>query len=319
MDKNTLILIITIGVLLVAPVILSTEYLVHMGCVVGINIILALGLNLVTGNSGQINMGQYGFYAVGAYTAGLVSTNTGLDFWPTLILVILVSALFGLVVGFPALKVEGPYLAVCTIAFAECVRIIMNNWDFAGQAMGIPNIPSFTLFGRGITTKIGSYYFIMGFVIVLMIIVFNLTKSNIGRKLLSVKNDSLAAAVMGVNVRNVKLLAFVICSIFAGIAGCLYANYTGYVCPNIFLQTLQTNFLLMIVLGGLGDEWGSVIGAVLVTTIYELTRVYVQYQMTAFGIVMILVVMFLKQGITGTIKKNMQAKMIVQQHESLKR
>ena len=296
------------------PLIFSSDYVIHIGCMIGINILLALGMHFVTGLAGQINMGQYGFYFIGAYAGALLTTKGGLGFVPSLIVTIAISAAFGMLVGIPALKVEGPYLSLCTIGFAESVRLIINSAGWSNKSNGIMRIPKLEIFGWTMQTKTMSYFFIFVFVLIGLIIVTNFVNSNYGRRFSAIKDDPLAASVMGVNVRKVKIMAFVLCAIFAGVAGCLYANYAGYIHPTTFVQALQTNFLLMIVLGGLGSTWGSVLGATLITVVYEYTRVYAEYQKIAFGVVMILTVLFLQRGIVGTIRYHKQQKMIRDQH-----
>lgn len=314
-NKDWFLTGLTAVIMVLVPILLPRDYFIHIGCMIGINILLALGMHLVTGLAGQINMGQYGFYCIGAYCGALLTTKLGLGFVPTLLLTIVISAAFGLLVGIPALKVEGPYLSLCTIGFAESVRLIINSAGWAGKANGVMRIPKLEIFGWVMKTKTMSYFFIMVFALLAIIIVNNFINSNYGRRFTAIKDDPLAASVMGINVRKVKIMAFVLCAIFAGIAGCLYSNYSGYISPTTFVQALQTNFMLMIVLGGLGSTWGAVIGATSITVVYEYTRAYAEYQKIAFGLVMILCVLFLQRGIVGTIKYNKQQKMIRQQHK----
>ncbi len=312
--KDLCLTVLMALIILVLPSILKTDYLIHIGIMIGINILLALGMHFVTGLAGQINMGQYGFYCIGAYSGAILTTGLGLGFWPTLLFTILLSAVFGMLVGIPSLTVEGPYLSLCTIGFAESVRLIINSSSWAGKANGIMRIPKLEIFGIPMISKTQSYYFVMAFAIFGIILVNNFIRSNYGRRFNAIKDDTLAASVIGINVRNIKIMAFVLCAVFGGVAGLLYSNYSGYISPTTFIQALQTNFLLMIVLGGLGSTWGSVIGAVLVTVVYEYTRAYVEFQKIAFGVVMILIVLFLRRGIIGTIKNYRQQKKIVQQH-----
>lgn len=313
-NKDASLTALLVGVIILMPCILRNDYFIHIGCMIGINILLALGMHIVTGLAGQINMGQYGFYCIGAYVGALFTTSLKLSFWPALLATVVISAIFGFIIGVPSLKVEGPYLALCTIGFAESVRLVINSAAWAGKANGVMRIKKLEIFGISMMSKLQCYIFIMCFAVVGLILVNNLMRSNIGKRYTAIKDDALAAAVIGIHVRNIKLMAFVICAIFAGVAGCLYAGYSGYIAPTTFIQALQTNFLLMIVLGGLGSSWGAVLGATLITIIYEYTRAYVEYQKVAFGVIMILIVLFLQKGIAGTLVQYKQQKMIREQH-----
>jgi branched-chain amino acid transport system permease protein len=300
--KDLCLTFIMAAIITAVPFLLSNDYFIHIGIMIGINILLALGMHMVTGLAGQINMGQYGFYCIGAYAGAISGTKLGLNFFASLILTILISAAFGLLVGIPSLKVEGPYLSLCTIGFAESIRLIIISADWAGKANGIMRIPKPSFLGITMDSKLKSYCFVMVFAVIAIILVNNIMRSNYGRRFKAIKDDPLAASVMGIDVTKTKLLAFSICAIFGGVAGYLYSSYAGYINPTTFIQALQTNFLLMIVLGGLSSSWGAVIGAVLITVVYEYTRAYVQFQKIAFGIIMILIVLFLQKGIVGTIE-----------------
>ena len=296
-----------IAALVILPFLARSQYQIHMVVVIGMNVILAVGLNLLMGFTGQINMGQYGFFAIGAYVSAVMSTMLHADFWLCMPAAVVVSGFFGFLVGFPALRVEGPYLALVTMGFAESVRIFLNNSDFFGMAMGISGIAAPRLFVP-IDSPIRFYYFILGFLALSVVLNRNMIESSLGRKFRAIRDDPLAAEVIGISSKRIKILAFCICASFAGLSGSLYAHYNGYINPSIFSQGIQINFLLMIVLGGLGRKNGGLIGAVIVTIFYELTRQFVQYQMIAFGVLMIVVVLFFNKGITGFIAKFIESR-----------
>ena len=312
--KNLCLTVLTALIIIITPFLLENEYLVHIACMVGINILMALGMHMVTGLAGQINMGQYGYFCIGAYSGAILSTTFQLPFEIAILITIAISAFFGLLVGIPSLKVEGPYLALCTIGFAESVRLIINGAAWANRAEGISRIPRLSIFGFVMETRLQSYYFIMVFVILGIICVNNIMDSNFGRRFKAIKDDPLAASVFGINIVRIKLLAFAICAIFGGIGGHLYANYASFVNPATFIQAMQVNFLLMIVLGGLGSSWGAVIGAVLVTIVFEYTRIYVEFQRVAFGVIMVLIVLFLRRGLIGTIVHYFEQRKIREHH-----
>ena len=244
--------IVIIAVLLLLPLGLGNQYRVHMLNMICVYTILAVGLNLVMGFTGQINIGHYGFYAIGAYTSALLAVRFGLNFWLVMPIAVLVTGLFGFIVGYPILKLEGAYLALATLGLAESVRIILNNSGWSGQSMGVPGIPNPTLGSFVIDSPLRTYYFYLPFVLLTVIVSFNVINSTMGRRFRAVRDDPLAANVIGVNVRLVRVSAFVISALYAGLAGSLYAHYAGYISPTIFIQNLQITFLLMVVLGGLG-------------------------------------------------------------------
>ncbi|MBU9727667.1 branched-chain amino acid ABC transporter permease [Diplocloster modestus] len=307
-------LLLTICIVIVFPILFPNDYLIHIGCMIGINIIVALGMYVVTGASGQINMGQYGFFCVGSYTAALVTTRLGLDFWFCVLITCLVCSAAGLCVGFLALRIEGPYLALCTLAFGESVRLIINNASWAGRATGIMRIGKLSVFGFDMTTKSQCYFFIMILALITLVIVNNLMHSRQGRRFKAIKDDAIASSVMGINVTKSKMFAFCVSGILGGLGGCVYACYVNYVNPTTYVQGLQVKFLLMIVLGGLGSQWGALVGAIMVTVFYELTRTYGQYQSLAAGLIMIFIILVLRRGVVGTVVHRYQQRIIRKTH-----
>lgn len=308
---------ITVAVIVLFPLLFQNQYLVHIGCMIGINIIVALGMYVVTGASGQINMGQYGFYCVGSYTAALVTTRLGLGFWASAAFTCVICAVIGLFIGYLALRIEGPYLALCTLAFGESVRLIINNADWAGKATGIMRIGKLSIFGVEMITKTPAYFFIMAMAVVILALVNNLMSSRQGRRFRAIKDDAIASGVLGVNVRKTKMFAFCISGVLGGLGGCIYACYVNYVNPTTYVQDLQVKYLLMIVLGGLGSQWGALVGAAIVTIFYELTRSYGQYQSLVAGIIMILIILVLRRGIVGTVIHSYHQRVIRNTHKNL--
>lgn len=314
MKIHRMALLVTIVTVIMFPILFPNEYLVHIGCMIGINIIVALGMYVVTGASGQINMGQYGFFCVGSYAAALVTTKLGLGFWSAVLITFLVCMVIGLFVGFLALRIEGPYLALCTMAFGESVRLIINNAEWAGRAAGIMRIGKLSILGFAMTTKRQCYFFIMALAIVILVLINNLMNSRQGRRFRAIKDDAIASGIMGINVKKTKMFAFCISGILGGLGGCVYACYVNYVNPTSYVQGLQVKFLLMIVLGGLGSQWGALAGAAMVTIFYELTRAYGQYQSLAAGVIMIIIILVLRRGVVGTIVHSYHQQIIRRTH-----
>jgi branched-chain amino acid transport system permease protein len=269
-----------------------------------INIILAVGLNVVKGFAGQVTVGHIALMAIGAYTSAVVATKFGGPFWVALPSAMLVSAVAGLIVGVPSFRLEGAYLALATLGLAESVRIFISATDYLGASIGYGDIPPPNIFGWALDTHLRYYYVVMPLAIAGVYFSFCMLRSNIGRAFKALREDPLAAAASGINVRKYKSLAFVISALYAGCAGSLAAHMTpGFIHPNNYTLVEMVTVLLMVVLGGIGHVWGGIIGAIIVTIVYDLTRDYYQIQLLLFGMVIVLTVMYMPTGIGGLIDR----------------
>lgn len=265
-------------------------------------VMLALGLNIVVGFAGLLDLGYIAFYAVGAYVwAMLASPHFGLHlpFWIVLPLGVLMAAIAGALLGAPTLKLRGDYLAIVTLGFGEIVRIFMNNLDapinITNGPQGINRIDTFELggfafgrsqemFGFRITGPEKYYYLLLLFTILIVIMCVRLQNSRIGRAWEAVREDEIAAKAMGINTRNIKLLAFSMGASFGGVAGAMFASMQGFVSPESFSLTESILVLCMVVLGGMGHIPGVIVGALLLSIIPELLRaVVVPLQQSVFG------------------------------------
>jgi branched-chain amino acid transport system permease protein len=273
----------------------------------GINIILAVSLNLISGFTGQFSIGHAGFMAIGAYGTGWMAVTFGpriqaaLSFLPVdaqqgvVVLVGLafgafLAAIGGLLVGVPSLRLRGDYLAIVTLGFGEIIRVVILNIDAIGGARGYTGIPNLAGFG-----------WVFFVVIMTVIAVHNLVGSSFGRTLIAVREDEIAAEAMGVNVTRAKVAAFVASSTIAGIAGGLFAYYNMYLHTNSFTFIKSIEFIIMVVIGGLGSTLGAVVGAAIYTILIEVLRVSAQYRMVAFSLMLILIMIFRPQGLFGSI------------------
>ncbi len=267
-----------------------------------INVILAVGLNIVKGFAGQVTVGHYALCAIGAYASAVFTAKFGLPFWLAMPAAILFTGLVGALVGIPSFRLEGAYLALATLGLAESVRVFIGVTDYIGAAVGFSDIPPPFLFGRALSDHIAYYYVVMPFAMIGIYLSFCILRSDMGRSFKALREDSLAAAACGVNVRKYKLLAFIISALYAGCAGSLQAHMApGFLHPNSYSITEMVTLLLMVVMGGIGHIWGGVVGAVIVTVIYDLTRDYYQYQMAIFGSIIVLTVLYMPRGIGGLI------------------
>jgi branched-chain amino acid transport system permease protein len=288
--------------LLPLPLLLANAYTQYVVNVICINIILAVGLNIVKGFAGQVTVGHIALAAIGAYASAVLSTKVGLTFWGALPAAMLITGLAGAVVGIPSFRLEGAYLALATLGLAEAVRIVISGTDWLGASLGYEGIPPPYLGSHPLGDHRSYYYVVMPLALMGLYFSFSILSSDIGRAFKALREDPLAAAASGVNVRKYKVIAFVLSALYAGCAGSLQAHMApGFIHPNSYTITEMITLLLMVVFGGIGHIWGGVIGAVAVTVIDDLTRDYYQYRMVMFGAVIVLTVMFMPRGIGGLI------------------
>ena len=297
--------IIAFFILMAVPSIFFTDiYQSHLATLICINIIVAAGLNIVKGYCGQVTVGHVGLYAVGSYTAGCMFLYLGSGLWITLPAAIIVTALFGVVMGVPSLRLEGPYLALATLGGGEAIRLFIENGEFFGSTYGISSISQPVIFGVPFDTPDKYYFIAMPVMLISVYFSFSVLKSSVGRAFMAIREDQISAAASGINVKKYKLLAFILSAMFAGAAGAVYAHFPpGYIHPNNYTVIEMVTFLAMVVFGGLGHLWGGIIGAVIITIVYDITRPLYQYQLFIFGLTIVLTILFMPKGIGGFIDK----------------
>ncbi len=273
---------------------------------IGINITLAVSLNLVNGYTGQFSLGHAGFMAIGAYASAAMTTFGGTRWFEwfggantfsvaTLFLVALLlgglaAAIFGLVVGVPSLRLKGDYLAIATLGFGEIIRVIIQNTEAMGGSRGF-SVP-------GIYTTIFWTYSVAAITIY---VVVNLVHSAYGRGFLTVRDDEIAAEAIGVNTTKYKVVAFVLGSFFAGIAGGLYAHFIGYLTPEGFGFMKSIEIIVMVILGGMGNTVGVIFAAILLTILPEVLRPVQEYRMVIYSLMLIILMLTRPQGLFGGI------------------
>jgi branched-chain amino acid transport system permease protein len=294
--------ICTLAFLLLFPLVSTNDYQLRLVTLMAINALAAIGLNLVKGYAGQVSVGQHGLYAVGAYATAILSVKLGLPVWVSIPGAIVAAGIAGVIIGLPSLRISGAYLAIATMGFAESTRIILNSWDWVGSSMGLA-VPPLSIGPLVLDTPIRFYYAVLAVSCGAIWLSFNLVRSSFGRALMAVREDPLAASVGGIDLRHYKLIAFVLSATFGGLAGALQAHVTGFVHPENYTLLLMVMLMLMIVVGGLGSITGSIIGAVVVTLLYDLSRSYVQVQMMIFATVLILTLRYLPGGLISLTEK----------------
>ena len=286
-----------------------------------IYVILGLGLNIVVGFAGLLDLGYVGFYAIGGYTYAMLNQYFGLTFWECLPIAMAMAAFFGFVLGFPVLRLRGDYLAIVTLGFGEIIRMLANNLTgLTGGPDGISSIPKPTVFGYEITRTAsvegaktfhellgipynGGHVMIFLYFLALLLVVFTLLVSNrlirmpIGRAWEALREDEIACRSLGLNPTRIKLSAFTLGASFAGLAGAFFAARQGLVNPESFTFIESAMILAIVVLGGMGSQLGVVLAAILLTVLPEVARGFSEYRMLIFGIVMVLMMLWRPQGL----------------------
>ncbi len=253
-----------------------------------INIMLAVSLHLVIGITGQFSIGHAGFLAIGAYIAAIFTIKLQMPFIVARIAAGLAAAIAGLIVGIPSLRLRGDYLAIATLGFAEIIRIVFLNWDFVGGARGM------------MITRMTDWTIAFICTILTVLVIANFTNSQHGRACISIREDEIAADAMGINTTYYKVIAFVLGSFFAGIAGGLYSHNFYIIQPGNFGFLKSFDILIFVVLGGLGSMSGAVISAILLTIISTFLQEYSETRMIIYSLVLIIVMLYRPQGLMGT-------------------
>lgn len=290
--KNMLTFGLVLAIYLVVQLLLNMgildSYIEINMVIIGINIILAVSLNLITGFTGQFSLGHAAFMSIGAYTSGILTAKLGQPFIVGVIAAALTASMAGVIIGIPTLRLKGDYLAIATLGFGEIVRIIGLNNDYIGGAIGLNDIPQYT-----------NWTWLYFSVVLTIFIISNFIKSYHGRACIAIREDEIAAEAMGVNTAYYKTLAFVIGAFFAGIAGALHANYFYFIKPDSFGFMKSIDILVIVVFGGLGSITGSVVGAVALSILSTLLQGIPELRMVIYAVVLFLIMVYRPQGLMG--------------------
>ncbi|MDR2485688.1 MAG: branched-chain amino acid ABC transporter permease [Treponema sp.] len=260
----------------------------------GVNAILAISVNTITGITGQLSIGQAGFMAIGAYSCIFFTLDAGIPLPVAVLLAALVTAFFGFLIGFPTLKLSGDYLAIVTLGFGEIIRVFLINLK---EVSGGAN-------GRRFTTLLAiypglSYFTVTACLGAILILLQNFLRSTYGRAILAVREDEIAANASGIGVFRYKMIGFVIASFIAGIGGCLFAMVVGFVKPDIASFNKSIDYLIFVVLGGMGSMTGSIVAAYVLTYLQEFLRFLQDYRLLIYPLILIFVMLFRPQGLLG--------------------
>lgn len=270
-------------------------------------VVLGLGLNIVVGLAGLLDLGYVAFYAVGAYTYGLLNHHIGLGFWAVLPAGAFMGALFGILLGFPVLRLRGDYLAIVTLGFGEIIRLVLENWnDFSFGPSGIANIDRPSLFGVQLSLQNATvyiYFLMIALVLFTVFVVNRLQNSRIGRAWVALREDEIACQAMGIDKTKTKLSAFALGATWAGMMGVFFAAKTTFINPASFTFLESAIILSIVVLGGMGSITGVVIGAFVLILLPEYLRAFSDYRMLLFGAILVIMMVFRPQGIISNVRR----------------
>jgi branched-chain amino acid transport system permease protein len=286
---------------------LFSSYQVNIMITALIYVVLGLGLNIVVGIAGLLDLGYVAFYAVGAYSYALLNHHYGLGFWAAIPLGMACAATLGILLGIPVLRLRGDYLAIVTLGFGEIIRIILENWnEFSFGPSGIANIPRPGFFGMEMSLNertVYLYYLMIGFVLFTVFVVNRLQNSRLGRSWLALREDDIACEAMGIDRMKTKLAAFALGATWAGMVGVIFAAKTTFINPASFTIWESIIILSIVVFGGMGSILGVLLGAMALILLPEYLRAFSEYRMLLFGATMVLMMVFRPQGIIANVRR----------------
>ena len=314
-DRNYTFLLVSVLAIAYPMIFSGDAYLIHIGTLACIYVIMALGLNITLGFAGLLDVGFAVYFAAGAYTSAQLAVLFDVPFWIGLPMGGLVAAFFGFVIAWPALRVQGHYLAMVTLGYGLIMNILHRNLKFLTNGTdGVLNIPPpsiagfdflqpINLFGFELPFQANFYYLSLALIAVTIFVSYRLQNSNIGRCWEAMREDEIAGKCFGINLTRMKVMAFSTGAFFGGIGGAVFAHMIGFVHPDNFMLLTSITILAMVLIGGMGNIWGVVIGAVLLILIPERLREFENLRMLLFGASMALIMIYRPQGLFPSARK----------------
>ena len=301
--------------LLVWPQIQTNPYYLGLSNLIAITVMVVLGLNLFIGYAGQISLGHAAFFAIGAYGSAIGTTTLAGPAWPVMIAIGLTTALIALAVGFPALKLSGHYLAMATLGFNIVVYTILVQWDtVTGGPSGFSGIPYLAIGPLVFDNEIKLHYLVWTFAMLALLLCLNLVRSGVGRGLAALAEDETAAAALGVDTRRAKVKVFILSAVLASLAGSLFAHGYAFVSTDSFNIFVSVDFMIMVVVGGMGSIWGTLFGTALITLLPEWIESLESYKDIIHGLILVLILLFLPQGLVTGIAHVLRTRMAMRRH-----
>ena len=298
------LLAVLLAVLIVFPMSYDNAYVHILLSQTLVNIVIVMGLNFITGLTGQMNLGTAGIMALGAYIAALTSTRLGTSPWIGFLLAIVMGVAIGWVLGYPSLRLRGVYLSLTTIAFTEIIRMLLNNMKgVTNGAQGLRGIERYNFFGYRIEGTIPYYYLYLVVVILLAFTAWRIVHSKWGRVFKAIRDNVEAVEACGIDIAKLKIQAFTLATVFGCLGGAMYAYLMGYINPTTFTTDLSANYLIMMMLGGIGSVVGNILGATMITLLPEMLRFLGTNYWLYFSIIALLFAIFLPNGLVSLFTK----------------
>jgi len=303
-ERNSLSAILAVACLF--PLLVSDQYILHLAIMVLFYAVLATSLNLIVGYVGEFSLGHTAFLGIGAYAAALLSLHLGLPIYLTIPLAGLIAAVFGYLIGLVTLKLEGPYFVIVTLAFAEVLRLIANNWiGFTNGPMGLAGVSQPAILSNATPLATKQVYYAIGLLVAAfaLYLAYRFVHSNAGRAAVAVRESRYVAQSIGVSPFGAAMLAFILSAGLAGLAGGFYAHYISFVGPDVFQFAFMASMIIMVLMGGKGTLLGPLAGALIVTLLEEYLREVQLLRLTIFGLIVMAVVLFLPRGLLGSLAR----------------
>lgn len=298
---NWLIAVLVLAALAL-PLVVTDPYLLQILTNAWLLSMIALSVSLATGTAGQVSLGAAGFVAIGAYASALVTTRLGWSFEVSLVVAAVTSALFGVVLTLPAFRLRAHYVAIVTLAIGEIVTLVILNAEWLTNGpLGVTNIPPPTFLGHAAVTASEVYWYALVLLLLAALLEWRLLASPLGRTWRAMRDDDVAAQAYGINLTRYKALAFAVSALIAGVSGAFTAHMYTFINPETFTATTSILALTMVILGGMGNMVGAVVGAVLLTALPEVFRGFVEYRYLVYGLVLLILIRFRPQGLLGTV------------------
>lgn len=296
--ERNIALAIIFAILIIVPIFDRAPYHIFVLNMVAINIILVMALNFILGFAGQVFLGTVGFYAIAAYTTALLTVNYGFTFWQAVPCSVVITTIFSLILGLPTLKLKGYYLALMSLGFITIVVDVLTNWmSFTGGVWGVMGIPRPVIGTTLVRSDLHFYFIAIGIALLLAICAILIEDSRFGRAFKAVRDDQLSSEMLGINSHMVKVLAFLMCGIYTGFAGSLFASLQGFLSPEMYTFQLNATYMSMLVVGGLGSVPGAVLGATLLTISTEMLRFLREKYLTFYALLIIIVLIYQPGGL----------------------